>query len=145
MRPSRQPYPGEPAGARHPPARIRWAPVTATAALVLAGLLLGGCGHSSRVPAAGRVQVFLLEYRLRPDRITARRGELALVVHNLGRLTHNLSISRGGKGIASTPPIPPGGSARLSVNLAAGTYRIASTVEADQALGLRGMLTVTGN
>jgi hypothetical protein len=114
------------------------------AGLVAACLLLAGCGHSTQVRRDGRVNVFLMEYRLRPDRITARSGELAFVVHNLGRLTHNLSISHAGKSIASTPPIPPGGSARLSVNLAAGTYRIASTIEADQGLGVRGMLEVTG-
>jgi hypothetical protein len=106
-------------------------------------LLLTACGSSVRVPATGIVHVALSEYRLAPASLRARPGALTILVHNYGRLNHNLVISYDGVQEASTEPIRPGQSAELIANLTPGHYVMASTVLADQALGAYGDLNVT--
>ena len=108
---------------------------------MLAGLLTG-CGSATHVGPSGIVHVGLSEYRVSPQEITARTGALTILVHNYGRLNHNLVISYDGVNEASTEPIRPGQSAELIANLTPGTYTLASTVLADQALGAYGSLTV---
>ena len=107
-----------------------------------AALLLAACGSTDRVPASGIVQVALSEYRLAPASLSARPGTLTILVHNYGRLNHNLVISYDGVQEASTEPIRPGQSTELIANLTAGHYVLASTVLADQALGAYGSLDV---
>ena len=105
--------------------------------------LLCGCGHTQAVGSDGILQVSLSEYRVTPQSVRARPGALILVVHNYGRLTHDLVISLSGHNEASTKPIAPGQTADLAVTLAAGTYLMASTILSDQDLGTYGTLTVT--
>jgi hypothetical protein len=118
------------------------------AALVAASLACAvtavGCTHPVHVPASGTLQVGLSDYRLVPDRLAATAGTLTLVAHNFGRMTHNLTVSSHGSLVASTRPIAPGATATLSLRLAPGRYRIASTILSDQALGEFGTLTVAG-
>jgi hypothetical protein len=112
------------------------------AALALA-LTCAGCGSTSSVGAARWVQVGETEYRLTPQHLRAHSGELAIVAHNYGRLTHNLALTSGGHTVAVTRPIAPGASASLIVVVAPGSYVMASTVLSDQDLGLYGTLDVT--
>ena len=109
---------------------------------MLAGLLTG-CGATAHVGPTGIVRVGLSEYRVSPQQISSRTGALTILVHNYGRLNHNLVIAYDGVNEASTEPIRPGQSAELIANLTPGTYTIASTVLADQALGAYGSLTVS--
>ena len=62
---------------------------------------------------------------------------------NVGRLTHNLVISRAGVTQATMKPIGPGQSGRLTVSVTPGTYLLGSTLLSDEALGLYGHVTVT--
>ena len=109
--------------------------------LALAAVALG-CSHTEHIGKRRTLQIALTEYRLNPQDVAARRGRLTILVRNYGRLTHNLVISRRGVSAGSTPPLGPGASARLTLVLAPGSYRMASTILSDQALGQYGTLTV---
>ncbi|MGI8864016.1 MAG: cupredoxin domain-containing protein [Solirubrobacteraceae bacterium] len=104
---------------------------------------LTGCGHTQQVGSDHTLSVALTEYRLNPESARVASGPLTLVVRNFGRLTHNLVISMNGQPTASTRPLAPGESAAITVDLAAGSYHMASTILSDQALGEYGTLTVT--
>lgn len=69
-------------------------------------------------------------------------GTVSMLIHNYGRLTHNLVVSENGTSIASTHGIPPGGEAELDLSLAPGTYLMTSTILSDEALGEYGTITV---
>jgi hypothetical protein len=105
--------------------------------------LLAGCGSTAQVGADGTLRVGLSEYHVHPQSVRAVTGTLSIVVHNYGRLSHNLVISLGGRPQASTRPIPPGQTAQLFAILAPGEYLMSSSVLSDQALGTYGTLTVT--
>jgi hypothetical protein len=104
---------------------------------------LAGCGATAHVGANRSLEIGLSEYRVTPERVQARAGRLSLFVRNLGRLSHNLAVSADGHSLLATKPIPPGQSAWLFIDLAPGTYAIASTMFSDQALGQYGTLVVT--
>jgi hypothetical protein len=123
----------------------RLSPRQRLAAALLAPVLaagVAGCGHASHVAADGTVQIALNEYRVTPQQVDAHTGGLTFVVHNYGRLTHDLVISRDGQTEAYTAPIPPGGTADLVAELDPGSYELASTVLDDQALGAYGSLHI---
>ena len=126
---------------RHVPAvharKLRLA--VASLAIILAAT---GCGHTHRVGAGRTVQMSVNEYRLNPQSVDATAGVLSIVVHNYGRLTHNLVVSANGQSVAGTTPIAPGQTTELDLDLAPGTYQMASTNLSDQALGAYGTLTV---
>src|SRR5690348_17114204 len=71
--------------------------IVAAAALLAAAPPLSGCGHTTTVGAGRTVAVALTEYRVRPQSVQAAAGELTIVVHNYGRLTHNLVVSSQGQ------------------------------------------------
>ena len=120
---------------------VRWA----TRAVLMLGLtcLVAGCGHTRSVTADGTPEIGITEYRLIPDHVQVKAGALAMLVHNYGRLTHNLAISAPAGILAGTAPIPPGHSVWLTVVLPPGSYRMASTLLSDNDLGTYGSLTVT--
>jgi hypothetical protein len=105
--------------------------------------LTAGCSHTVVVGRSRVLQVALTEYHVAPQSVRAPSGTLSIYVHNFGRLSHNLVISRGGQTEASTQPIPPGQSTELVAELPPGQYLLASTILSDQALGAYGTLTVT--
>jgi hypothetical protein len=113
----------------------------AVASLAIA-LALSACAHTRTAGAGRTARIALTEYHLNPESIRASNGVLSIVVHNYGRLTHNLVVSADGQSVAGTGPIPPGQSAELDLNLAPGTYQMASTILSDEALGAYGTLTV---
>jgi len=123
---------------------VRAAKATALAVCALSALAAtAGCGQAQRVGRSRLVQVALTEYRLSPAALRVRRGPLTLVVHDFGRLAHNLAVLRGATTVAETPPIQPGSGVTLAVWLAPGTYTLASTLLDDEALGMHGKLAVT--
>ena len=101
-----------------------------------------GCGHALSVPAGSTVQVALGEYRLTPANLHLHPGALTIVATNVGRLTHNLVVSRGGRTVGSIRPLSPGQRGRVTLTLAPGSYLVGSTLLSDEALGLYGHLTV---
>ncbi len=131
-------------------------------ALAGVGVALGvaACGHTAHARAGQRIGIAEMEYRLRPDHIVAASGHrLSISVHNFGRLTHNLVIARTTPTTtvltrsdttvtetttvaARTPDLAPGQGTTLTVTLAPGRYRLASTLVTDLPLGEQGTLTV---
>jgi hypothetical protein len=111
-------------------------------AAALLGAAVAGCGQMARVGTAGTLQVALDEYRVTPQDVRADAGTFTIVVHNDGRLTHDLVISQDGHTEASTEPIAPGQTADLIATLTRGQYLMASTILSDQALGAYGTLHV---
>jgi hypothetical protein len=104
---------------------------------------LGGCSHSQRAGADRVVPIALSEYRLNPKNVSVSAGLVTIYVRNYGRLTHDLVISGIGQASFSTKPLWPGQSASLTLDLAPGTYSMASTMLSDQDLGESGTLKVT--
>jgi Cupredoxin-like domain len=111
------------------------------AALAVAGLLTG-CSSAQHAPARGAVNVSVNEWRLTPDNTEARPGSLLIVVHNSGRLAHNLVLSRDGIRISYTQPIMPGQNADLEATVQKGSYQLLSSMVDDQATGVYGTLNV---
>ena len=105
--------------------------------------VLAGCGHTAAVGTSRTIRIALSEYRVNPQSIRSRQGELTLVVENDGRLAHDLAVSSHGRIVGQTPPLQPGGRASLFLSLSAGSYLMTSTLFSDQALGVYGTLTVT--
>jgi len=114
--------------------------VLATSAL---GIPIAGCGHTATVGADRTLRLALTEYQVLPQKVQVSRGLVTIIVHNVGKLTHNLVITEGDQRIDGTPPIWPGTTQQLLVTLSPGTYTMASTLFSDQALGEYGTLTVT--
>ncbi len=112
---------------------------------VLAAAAMGaGCGHEVSAGPGGTVRLALDEYRLAPATIDLRPGRLTIVATNVGRLTHNLVVSRGSTTIGAIRSLGPGQSGRVTLRLDAGTYLVGSTLLSDEALGLYGHLVVAG-
>jgi hypothetical protein len=112
---------------------------------VLAALLalaVAGCGHVARVGSGATLQIALNEYRVTPQDVRAGAGLLTIVVHNNGRLTHDLVITRAGLQTAATEPLAPGQTTDLVTTVTPGRYLMASTILSDQALGAYGTLDV---
>jgi hypothetical protein len=120
--------------ARRPPLSLL------AAALVTLGA--AACGSSTTVSKDGTLRVALTEYRVIPQDVHTTAGVLTLVVHNYGRLTHDLVISLDGQPEISTKPIPPGQTVVLDAALIPGQYLMASSILSDQALGAYGTLDV---
>jgi hypothetical protein len=112
------------------------------AGMALAAATVSGCGQQTVVGANRTLRLALTEYRVVPQTVRARPGLLAIVVRNEGRLTHNLTLSRGTTVLAQTVPLSPGARAELVLTLTPGRYLIASTLLSDQTLGEYGTLTV---
>ena len=110
--------------------------------IAVAAVALSACSHTTAVGTDRTLRLALTEYHLVPESVQASPGLLTIVVHNEGRLTHNLAVSSGGNVIGQTAPVRPGTSAELRLDLAAGEYRMASTLFSDQVLGEYGTLTV---
>jgi hypothetical protein len=114
----------------------------ATLAVLLLGGLLTGCGTARHPPTAGALNVSVNEWRVTPENASASPGPLLIVVHNSGRLAHNLVLSRDGVSVSSTPPIMPGQNADLQTTVQPGSYELLSSMVDDQATGVYGTLNV---
>jgi hypothetical protein len=116
-------------------------------ALLAAGVVIvgaAGCGATTTVAGDGTLQLAVGEYRITPQAVRTSPGALTIVVHNDGRLSHNLVISRGGVVEASSAAIAPGQWTELETALPPGRYLMASSLLSDQALGAYGTLDVGG-
>jgi hypothetical protein len=124
---------------------VRRAPLSLALAglAALAALGAAGCGTTATIAKDGTVQIALSEYRVTPQHLQTTAGVLTLVVHNYGRLTHDLVISLDGQPEITSPPIAPGQTADLEAGLVPGKYLMASSILNDQALGAYGTLDVS--
>jgi hypothetical protein len=111
-------------------------------ATLLTGGLLGGCGTTHHARSHGTLDVSVNEWRVTPESVDAAAGSMLIVVHNNGRLAHNLVLSHDGVRVAATPPIMPGQSADMSAPIAKGSYTLYSSMLDDQATGVYGTLHV---
>jgi hypothetical protein len=116
--------------------------LAATAAVALA-VAAAGCGGSSHLAGGHPLRLALTEYRLHPQDINVSAGTLTILIHNYGRLTHDVVVTQNGETVAGTKPIAPGQSAELDLSLAPGHYVMTSTIGSDEALGQYGTLAVS--
>jgi hypothetical protein len=114
----------------------------ATLAALLVGGLLTGCGAAHDTPRNGALNVSVNEWRVTPETAHAGPGPLLIVVHNSGRLAHNLVLTRDGVRVTSTPPIMPGQSSDLETTVQKGNYQLLSSMVDDEATGVYGTLDV---
>jgi hypothetical protein len=116
--------------------------LSATLAALLVGVLLSGCGAGHHTATGDALNVSVNEWRVSPENAEASPGPLLIVVHNSGRLAHNLVLSHDGVRVSFTPPIMPGQSADLETTVLKGSYELLSSMLDDQATGVYGTLTV---
>ena len=111
-------------------------------AALLVGALVSGCGATHHVPSGGTLDVSVNEWRVTPGNVDAQAGVLEIVVHNSGRLAHDLVISHDGVRVVATPPIMPGQDMEVSASVGKGSYLMYSSMLNDQATGIYGTLHV---
>lgn len=115
---------------------------------VLAGL--AGCGDPAPVAVQNRtIDLRLDEYRILPKVVSAPAGQLRLVAHDDGILTHNIAVERFPASlndqpvvIARTATLHPGATAEITFTLPPGRYRLACTIANHDDLGQTGTLIV---
>jgi plastocyanin len=118
--------------------------------LLLATLILAGCGGSSTKPAqsgsvAQTVKISEAEYSLTPATVTlSKPGTYEFLVSNDGRITHALEVE--GNGVEEkTGHIQAGSSATLRVTLAkSGSYEMYCPIDGHKGQGMSGTTTVGG-
>ncbi|MGH2877151.1 MAG: hypothetical protein ACRDLV_12945 [Solirubrobacteraceae bacterium] len=108
-----------------------------------AALSLAGCGAGATIPKDGTLRIGLEEYRVVPRSVHTTAGVLTLVVHNYGRLSHDLVISLDGHREIATTPLAPGQTTVLDAALIPGSYTMSSSILDDEALGVYGTLSVS--
>jgi hypothetical protein len=114
----------------------------ALAALGLAAVT-GGCGRGETTrPKDGRLEVRLGEYRIEPGRVQARPGRLTLVSRDDGILAHRLAVGRGRLALAVAPPVKPGQTASVTVDLPKGRFQLFCALSNHDVLGMRAPLEV---
>jgi hypothetical protein len=110
-------------------------------ALALAGAALAGV-TAHRSTARTRIVVTEREFRITFAPAKAPAGPATLVVKNVGKFPHALSLS--GPSKAHTATIAPGKSATLNVTLKAGTYSAWCPISNHAARGMKARLVATG-
>jgi plastocyanin len=140
--------------------------------VVLAGLLLAGCGSSgsstsssSSTPATpattasspsspsstgggasrGALSVEANregELKYNTTSLTAKAGNVAIAFTNMSSLAHNLTIESSSGTQIGATPTFQGATKTLSVNLKPGTYKFFCTVPGHRQAGMEGTLTV---
>jgi hypothetical protein len=121
---------------------LRFRPATILLAIGLI-VLVGACGSTRVISNDRTLFIALTDYHLTPQSVRTSSGPMTILVHNYGRLTHNLVVSIDGASSGSTRPIAPGQTAEMTVTLVPGTYLMASTILSDQATGQYGTLKVS--
>jgi uncharacterized cupredoxin-like copper-binding protein len=90
--------------------------------------------------AAKTVQVQESEFKILPASIAVPHGTVTFTVKNVGKITHDLSIT----GLAKKSAlINAGGTGTLVVTLAKGTYTLYCSVPGHRQLGMKATLTVS--
>jgi uncharacterized cupredoxin-like copper-binding protein len=115
----------------------------AAVALALAGAALATLTAGSSA-AATTVKVTEREYRITLSVHTLHAGKVSFVVHNAGRISHELALSGPGLRTMKTPLIRAGGTRTLTVRLGGGTFRLWCPVPGHAADGMKASFRVLG-
>jgi hypothetical protein len=102
-----------------------------------------GCGEPSPVAVdAAPLRLTLSEYRIAPQAVRVPAGRVELLVRNGGTTVHRLQVRSEDRTrtLASSPPLRPGETARLVLDLPRGTYVDACAVERHATLGEQGTI-----
>lgn len=113
------------------------------AALVAALATAAGCGEPDAVAVdRGPLRLTLSEYRIVPQVVRVPAGRVELVVRNGGTMAHRLQIRTAdrSRALGSSPPLRPGQSARLVVDLPPGTYVSTCPLDRHHTLGEHGTI-----
>jgi hypothetical protein len=113
---------------------------TAVAAALAA---CAGCGEPAPVAVdATPLRLTLSEYRVAPQAVRVPAGRVTIVVRNDGTMVHRLQIRSADRTrtLAATPPLRPGASARIVVELAPGTYVDLCSQDRHDTLGEHGTI-----
>lgn len=95
------------------------------AALLTALAAAAGCGEPDPVAvSATPLRLTMTEYRIEPQAVRIPAGRVEILVRNGGTTVHRLQLRSAdrSRALASSPPLRPGESARVVVELAPGTY-----------------------
>jgi uncharacterized cupredoxin-like copper-binding protein len=129
---------------RKNPAAMPALPSRALAAAVATGLAAcAGCGEPAPVAVdATPLRLTLSEYRVDPQAVRVPAGRTEVVVRNGGSTVHRLELRSADRTrtLASSPPLRPGETARLVVDLPPGTYVDTCAVERHDTLGEHGTI-----
>jgi len=101
-----------------------------------------GTKEEGAPPAAAQtVAVKETEFKIALPAAKESAGKVTFDVQNAGKIEHDLAIEGAGAE-SKTPLIKPGGSAKLTVSLKAGTYTLYCSVPGHRAAGMVAKLTV---
>jgi Cupredoxin-like domain len=118
-------------------------PWACAASLVTALAACAGCGEPSPVARdAASLRLTLSEYRIAPQAVRVPAGRVELLVRNGGATVHRLQLRSEDRTrtLASTPPLRPGETARVVLDLPPGTYVDACAGERHATLGEHGTI-----
>lgn len=113
------------------------------AAVGLALVACAGCGEPAPVAVgAAPLRLTLSEYRIAPQAVRVPAGRVEVVVRNGGTMVHRLQIRSADRTrtLAASPPLRPGASARLVVELPPGTYVDTCAQDRHDTLGEHGTI-----
>lgn len=113
------------------------------AAVVTALATCTGCGEPDPVAVdATPLRLTLSEYRIAPQAVRVPAGRVEILVRNGGTSVHRLEIRSEDRTrtLAATPPLRPGETTRLVVDLSPGTYVDTCAVERHDTLGEHGTI-----
>jgi uncharacterized cupredoxin-like copper-binding protein len=99
-------------------------------------------GTASGQAAGTTVTVRENEYSLALSQATFTPGTYTFVATDTGQVTHALAISGPGLSTTQSAAISPGGSAKLTVTLEAGSYELWCPIDSHKSLGMDTHITV---
>ena len=92
--------------------------------------------------AGGQIEIALMEYEMKPNKIRVKPGAVTFVLRNEGRFAHNFHVE--GPGVeAHAEKFSPGRTVRLEVTLQEGDYKISCPLSNHDQRGMHGTLVVT--
>ena len=121
---------------------------------LLAAVSLGaaGCGDDAVRDHDGVLRLTLDEYRIVPEHVSVHEGEIKLIAHNAGVLTHNVVVQKFNVKSGETPTVygrtdtsHPGQTVSATMRLAPGKYRLVCTIANHDDLGQYATLQVTAD
>lgn len=118
-------------------------PPAVAAAVATLVLACGGCGEPDPVAVGTRpLRLTLSEYRIAPQAVRVPAGRVELVVRNGGTTVHRLEVRSADRTrtLAASPPLRPGATARLVLDLPPGTYVDTCGLERHDTLGEHGTI-----